>query len=642
MIFATEIRAHKGLSMFAFSTAGAIRTALVLACLTLLVACGGGGGGDASSGGSDSGNPSGGTSTGAPTGTPTSDAPALKASTNAVSAIAAPTDLTPAAQVNLSIVNPPGGGLYYQAAFTGTAVASASVIWSSPQAGSLELMLERPGFMGSGTYHDTVTLSVCTDSKCANPISGSPVSVAVTYTVTGNAVSDSTYAIVPNTLALEAASNSSAPTSTVNVTAYNVPPYGAYVFHTSQSGGPVGSMSFKQTSGNAEPYAYGTGTLTVNMKSPADLGPGVYNDVITLSICYDSACTKPAAGTPFQIPVTYTVTASAGREFQQQIVNQNLTALAIDPTGTFLYGATAPQTLTPVSATPSQLIKIDPASGAVTNLLTLPAAVGQIAVSKDGAYLYLLTQAWTSYQLTPPIQVVRVRASDMSIDQTVALTSDTGTPSQIAVSPLDSNTWSAAFSTLTGTLSVVVFDGPLARPNNWSAATSSDLGVGALWSTDGSALYIVDNDVNALNAVPVSASGLGSGTRVAALNGFAFNVGIQLAGGLFYSDGGGALDPTTSTILGHYSLPAGVPYAMLTIDTTNDRVFAAYEASLPNSVVGTIESFGRTDFTAKWLARLPIGTQPLRWGTRGLAWIGPGSTMGQNALYLINGTFVAP
>jgi len=504
-------------------------------------------------------------------------------------------------------------------------------------------MLDRPGFLGSGTYHDTITLSVCTDSKCANQLSGSPVSIAVTYTVTGNAVSDSTYAIVPSGFALEATSNSAAPSSTVNVTAYDVPPYGAYVFYTSQSGGPVASMSFKQTGGNAEPYAYGTGTLTVNMKSPADLGPGVYKDVITLSICYDSACTKPAAGTPFQIPITFTVTASAGREFQQQIVNQNLTALAVDPTGTILYGATAPDTSTPPSTTLPQLIKVDPASGAVTTLLTLPAAVRQIAVSQDGAYLYLLTEPWFAFQLTPAIQVVRVRASDMSIDQTVALTVDTGTPSQIAVSPVDSNTWSAAFATPTGgLLNVTVFDGPVARSNGWSAATSSDLGVEALWSSDGSTLYIVDNDVNALNAIPVSASGLGSGTRVSAPSGFAFNGNLQLAGGLFYSDAGGVLDPTTNTVLGHYSFPTGVPYAGLTIDTANNRVFAAYEASLPNGVAGTIESFGRTDFTSKWLARLPTGSQPLRWGTNGLAWIGPGSTQGKQALYLINGTFVAP
>ncbi len=224
----------------------------------------------------------------------------------------------------------------------------------------------------------------------------------------------------------------------------------------------------------------------------------------------------------------------------------------------------------------------------------------------------------------------------------MALTADTVTPVQIAVSPADSNIWSAAFATLTGLLNVTVYDGPVARSNSWSAATSSDLGVQALWSSDGSSLYVVDNDLNALDVVPVSASGLGAGTQIQAQNGFAFNGKLQVTGGLFYSDAGGVLDLNTNTVLGHYSFLNGGPYAALTIDTADDRVFAAYEASLPNGVVGTIESFGRTSFTSKWLARLSIGTQPLRWGANGLAWIGPGSTQGQQALYLISGTFVAP
>ncbi|MEJ0007723.1 MAG: hypothetical protein WDM77_15495 [Steroidobacteraceae bacterium] len=99
-------------------------------------------------------------------------------------------------------------------------------------------------------------------------------------------------------------------------------------------------MSYVQTSVGTQPYVYVTGVLTVNMKAPATLGPGVYHDLISVAICYDTACTKPALGSPYTIPVTYTVTASAGREFQQRIIQQNLTTLAVDPTGTTLYGST--------------------------------------------------------------------------------------------------------------------------------------------------------------------------------------------------------------------------------------------------------------------------------------------------------------
>jgi hypothetical protein len=552
----------------------------------------------------------------------------------------APTAGTPAPYVNLTISNPPQqGGLWSTSTQLGSAVASSSVIWSSnplpngAQGGQLELTLYSPAFIGSGTYHDTVKVWVCTDQKCANPIQGSPVSIAVTYTVTGNVVSDASYAIVPTGIDLESPSNAAAPSATVNVTAYDVPPYGAYVFYASQTGGPVASMSFKQTQGNTEPYAYGTGVLTVNMKTPASLGPGVYNDVVTLSICYDQACTKPAAGTPFTIPVTYTVTASAGREFQEQILDQNFTALAVDPTGTILYAATPPSALNAPTSTPAQLIQINPVSLATTTLVSLPAEMDQIVVSSDGQYIYLVTSPFA-----PTTQVVRVRTSDMTIDQTVTLT---GNGAQIAISPVTSSTWSAAFGANTAVATVEILDNSVARPDVWSVTNTTDLGPGAVWSADGSTLYISDPITNTLSSVPVSSSGLGSATLLQ--SGQAFSGQLQLAGGLLYSESGSVLNPGTNTVVGQYSFPSGVPDAALAIDPVNNRVFASYQQPLSTGVQGTIQSFNLAQFTPLWIARFPSPGQPLRWGVNGLAWLGPSPTVtGAGALYVINGTFVAP
>ncbi len=593
-----------------------------------LAACGGGGDGGSSAMGSG--------------------APTLSVTKSAVSATAAPNDAAPDLAVYLTVSNPPAAGFYYRTAYTGGAVSSVTASWdpiqaNQPDSGGLDVMLYRPDFMGSGTYHDTVTVHVCTDATCQRDIQGSPVSIAVTYTVTGSAVSNSTYALSPTTLALEAPSNAAAPITAIEVTAYDVPPYGAYVSYTSQGGGPVASMSFKQTSASPEPFAYGTGVFTVNMKTPASLGPGVYSDLIRLSICYDSACTKPAVGSPFEIPVTYTVTASAGREFQQQILDQNLTALAVDATGQFLYGVTTPANVDSGTFIPPQLIKVNPANGAVTSLLDLPAAVTQIAVSQDGAYLYLLTEAWSGTQPNPPIGVMRVRMSDLSIDQTVGLSSNVIGAAQIAVSPLDSNTWSAAFSWQPDQSGVRIFDGQVARANAWSLTGAQAYSGQAIWSSDASTMYILDAN---LNAVAVSATGLGAGTQLqpgsAGQAGFNFGGNIQLAGGLLYTGGGGVLDPATNTILGKYSFPTDVTSAALTIDAANNRTFAVYETLVGNATQGTMQSFNRSTFSPLWIARLPIGTRPLRWGTNGLAWIGPGAIVGQQALYIINGTFVAP
>jgi outer membrane protein assembly factor BamB len=52
----------------------------------------------------------------------------------------------------------------------------------------------------------------------------------------------------------------------------------------------------------------GIGTLiTLTFKLPAVLGPGTYDDTVTIVGCYDQACTQQVAGSPITIPVTYTV-----------------------------------------------------------------------------------------------------------------------------------------------------------------------------------------------------------------------------------------------------------------------------------------------------------------------------------------------
>jgi hypothetical protein len=488
--------------------------------------------------------------------------------------------------------------------------------------------------MGSGTYHDTVQVQVCTDSQCANQIQGSPISVKVSYTVTGNSVSNATYEILPTSLYFEAPTNGSVAAQTIAVTAYELPSYGAYVSLSSQSGGPVLNLSFAQTTANAEPYAYGTGTLTVTMKPPLSLGPGTYTDMVSLSICYDQACTKQAPQSPFQIPVTYLVTASAGQEFTQQTVSQNASALAVNPAGTLLYATTNACSLTSGCSTPAQLISIDPTSGTVTTLIaSLTAPATQILVSRDGAYLYLLANATVS----------RVNTTTWTIDQTVQLAPNTYTPSEIALSPTTSTTWAASFSAVTGTAAnseLQIFDGSTARPDILSQSNSGSIGLGIVWSADGSTMYVTDPLFN-LSAVPVTASGVGTPAALQTASAF-YAANLQLAGGLLYADSGQVLNPSTNTLVGQYPFPTGTPGAGMTVDPANDRVFAAYNQSMPNGVVATIESYNLSAFSELWVARLPIGTAPVRWGSQGLAWIGPSSTQGESQVYIISGVFVAP
>ena len=52
-------------------------------------------------------------------------------------------------------------------------------------------------------------------------------------------------------------------------------------------------------------------TVSIQFKSPATLGAGTYHDTLTLSECYDQACSQQVGGSPKSVQVTYTVAASA-------------------------------------------------------------------------------------------------------------------------------------------------------------------------------------------------------------------------------------------------------------------------------------------------------------------------------------------
>ena len=592
--------------------------------LACLAACGGGGGG------------ADGTSIGPP-------GPTLTASASTESITISPTANTPSPSVTLTIANAPTSGLYSAATYLGTAVQTVNLQWDSTLTGNnldgdIVLNLYGPQFIGSGTYQDTVTIKVCQDSNCNTQIAGSPVSIAVTYTVTGNLVSDASYAVTPMSFDLEVPSSATAPTATVNVTAYDVPPYGAYVHYTSQTGGAVASMSFTATPATSTVNSYATGALTINLKAPGTLGPGFYSDVVTMSICYDEACTKPAPGSPYSIPVTYTVTASAGREFQQQVVSLDLTTLAADPLGTTLYGATA---FTNSSA--AQLVSINPVSGAVTTLLALDDNVSQMVVSQDGQYIYLVSLGASSN--TP--EVTRVNVSSMTLDFSFFPTVLFVAPVTVSVSPQNSRTWSLASlvpsnSSAPAAFTVQVFDDNVGRPDTWSLTSNLVYSNYAQWSSDGSTIYV--RDLN-LTAVTVTPTGLGAGTQLPPPD-YGDHT-IQQVGGLIYSDGGSVVDPAADALLGKYvfstpSSQAAADSAALAIDITNNRTFAAYEDIGESGAVPTLESYDRSQFTGLWIARLPVAGTPVRWGANGLAFIASNPNLtGPALLYIITGTFVA-
>jgi outer membrane protein assembly factor BamB len=55
--------------------------------------------------------------------------------------------------------------------------------------------------------------------------------------------------------------------------------------------------------------------ITVTFKAPASLGPGTYNDTLTLRGCFDQACTRQISNSPQTVSITYTVTQPPAQIF---------------------------------------------------------------------------------------------------------------------------------------------------------------------------------------------------------------------------------------------------------------------------------------------------------------------------------------
>jgi hypothetical protein len=603
-----------------------MRVTAALAALIALGGCGGGGG---------SGGPP------APGGL-ASGSNDFSISMLQVAVTADPAGTMPSSFLPVSLKAAPTTQYYSGYAVTGPAVSGVAIQFDSTLTngvlkGSVQLSYLSPALMGSGTYTSTVVVKVCTDSNCTHQVSGSPQSISVTYTVTGTAIAAGTFALFPTSLNLESASSDAAVTATVVLTAYDLPTYGAYVRFHPESTTLVPNIGFDA---KTYPNFYGSGKLSVNLALPATLGPGVYHDNITLEVCYDSACAKEANGSPWKIPLVYTVTASAGREFRQRIVpTPGATTMAGDPMGTALYVGTADAN----AAVPYKLLKLDPVSGSIVASVALPGAPLRLAVSKDGKYVYAGTES-----VLDDHTVTRVDAGSMTIDLSIPLPSIGFQFGTMDVSPANSHTMALAYDYIDPTAGsfrkITVFDDAVARPKEYSIAADTIYTDSVQWSTDGASLFVREKDIGVSG---VTAAGLGPVATVLATaygDGFA-GAALHLDNGLLYSDAGGVLDPSTGVVRGRFDIRTpssqgvGIGAALLT-DTTTKRTFIAFEDSTPAAIAYTVESFDATGFTPLWIARFPDPlTSPALWGANGLAFLSYGVSQ---SVYLIDGSFVAP
>jgi hypothetical protein len=313
------------------------RRALLSLVFVIMTACGGGGGdGGAVSNGGSSGSAGAG-ATGSTPPPPPTPSPALSISQSTVSVNGQTGNAAPSAvSIPFSVANAPTSTLYANVTLSGDSVAGASASLQSSGSGTLIIAFAPPAQLGAGNYTENVALDVCTDSACAHPISGAPVTISVTYAVTGSPLPPvSFYFPQPITYFQATTSAMSPETANFQFNIQNVPPAGLYVLISQPKGGFITNVTdtvSPDTSGQLDV------TLNFTLASPASLGSGYFKSSISVAICYDSACTHGVAGSPITVPVQYEVFLTQGKEYTLASSSQGgVSDLAYDAINQQLY-----------------------------------------------------------------------------------------------------------------------------------------------------------------------------------------------------------------------------------------------------------------------------------------------------------------
>lgn len=256
------------------------RIAAISVAASLLAACGGGGGGDGGGGGN---NP---------------PDPRLTVNTTTVS-VSAQSDeqQAPYFEVGLSVENLPEEGLWIAYNYTTNGIEFVNFV--PPQTGSeatLYVQFRLPVTIPDGRFEDTLRVSVCVDEACTDNISGSPVTIRLTYDVASASVTlDRDH--------VESEVDARAPTThrdTLHLTLDRPLENGPFYQVTNTNRAIAGVYPNAVSATQAEVYIdYTLGSL---------LEIGSYDDVITLKACFDYECSKQLVGSPFQITSRHEVT----------------------------------------------------------------------------------------------------------------------------------------------------------------------------------------------------------------------------------------------------------------------------------------------------------------------------------------------
>jgi hypothetical protein len=623
-----------------FNPARRLGVALLIA--GWLTGCGGGGSGASSNPtGSASSDPNTSGNTGSTVETPV----ALPAVSLSMAEIRTGTDTSRKLEsIQFQVVFADGSKPHFNSEFHWKGTAIGTVDWTFGGGipdNTIEVQLYNPGQLGAGVYTDTLTVTICADATCTKQYPNSPLTLPVTYTVTGSATPTSTFSLQASAYYQMAhTADTTSPKFIANLNVQNLPLAGLYARWLRPTGPAIADIQF-QASACFTCVGDAGGQFTFTLKDPRQMAPGTYTDAVSVDVCFDQECTRPLPNSPGTVPITYQVYASEGREYRSLVVPVYANDVAWNAQEQRLYATV----LDGSQQYAKSLVKIDPETGSIGASLLLNGTPSRLALSDDGQFGYV--------SLPDQGAIQRIHLPDMTADLLIPLGNDSNgtlrTAARMAVAPGAAHTLAVAFSARSSNDSsgAAIYDDAVARPQQLTPLTRESVN-SVVWSGDRSTLYVsryVSSFTGGFNldAFAVTSSGLGAAT-VLTTSQFYLTLPpgyseINLSAARLYDNAGRVFDATNGTLLGTLELGANAGSPSVLPDAASGKSYAVYRTFERSDTVLTV--FDNATFKSLTIA-MPESflygdnRHLVRWGPRGLA------VIDTNRLIILSGTLINP
>jgi len=206
--------------------------------------------------------------------------------------------LPPAVSVTVTPTIPVSGSVYVSLADPGN-VLSATRSVTANNNGSYSITVQPASSLTAGHVTGTLAINLCSDSACASPLAGTPVSVPYDFTVLAG----------PPALTLSPASANGSFVAgnpvpfliNLSATIASEVTFPIYTRVTDPSGSLLGTATLF-----SEPASHYTLTVQAN----PSLAAGHYTGSFQLNVCHDQSCTQPMLGSPVSVPFDIQVAAN--------------------------------------------------------------------------------------------------------------------------------------------------------------------------------------------------------------------------------------------------------------------------------------------------------------------------------------------